>query len=223
MKSTTAKSSFLTTTGKYLIMIIVVIGLSGTVLNAQDDAKFAFGPGLSVNIGYFNPKGPNAYITDALSNYMILFGVTDMFIYYEVSGFLNFKTKWVEVTPTFAYAISPKIVTGADEFYFTRMSPGCIANFFIPVGFKGRNAVLIGGGVQYHMMKFQEFEGNHLGYRAQAGFDFQFGNFNLQPVLAVIIANIPNGMSVNETIYDMNYSGIQIGVNMSFHKPVSHR
>ncbi len=149
--------------------------------------------------------------------------VTDMFIYYEVSGFLKFKTKWVEVTPAFTYAISPKIVSGADEFYFTRMSPGCMANFFIPVGFKGKNAIFIGGGIQYHMMKFEEFEGDHLGYRAQVGFDFQFGSFNLQPILAFNIANVPEGMSVNGAVYDMNYTGGQIGVNMSFHKPVSHR
>ena len=223
MKPNDEKSTMPVFNGRYVLLIVSALLLSGAVLKAQDDRKFAFGPGFSINAGYFNPEGPNAYITEALSNYMILFGVTDMFLYYEVSGFLNFKSKWVEVTPTFAYAISPKIVSGAEDFYFTRKSPGCFANFFIPVGFKGRNAIFIGGGVQYHMIQFEEFEGNHIGYRAQIGFDFQFGNFNLQPVIAFNIANVPDGMRVNETIYDMNYTGGQIGVNMSFHKPVSHR
>jgi len=223
MKPNSKKSSMSSVIGKYVFMIITAILLSGAVLKAQDDNKFAVGPGFSINVGYFNPEGPNAYITEALSNYTILFGVTDMFLYYEVSGFLSFKTKWVEVTPAFVYAISPKIVSGAEDFYFTRMSPGCLANFFIPVGFRGRNAIFIGGGVQYHMMQFEEFEGKNLGYRAQVGFDLQFGNFNLQPVIAFNIAKVPNGMLVNQSIYDMNYTGGQIGVNMSFHKPVSHR
>jgi len=223
MTLTYEKSIFLTRIGKILIMIFLIIGISGSSLKAQNDAKFAFGPGISLNFGYFYPEGPNAYIKDALSNYTILFGVTDMFIYYEVSGFLKFKTKWFEVTPAFTYAISPKIVSGAEEFYFTRMSPGCMANFFIPVGFEGKNAIFIGGGMQYHMMKFEEFEGDNLGYRIQLGFDFQFGSFNLQPVLAFNIANVPDGMFVNDIIYDLNYTGGQIGVNMSFHRPVSHR
>lgn len=223
MKPNAEKSRMPVFNSRYVLLIITILCLSGTSLKAQDDAKFAVGPGLSINVGYFNPEGPNAYITEALSNYTILFGVTDLLLYYEVSGFLNFKSKWFDVSPTFVYAISPKIIAGAEDFYFTRMSPGCLANFFIPVGFKGKNAVFIGGGVQYHMMKFEGFEGNHLGYRAQVGFDLQFGNFNLQPVIAFNIANVPNGIMVNETMYDLNYTGGQIGVNMSFHKPVMHR
>jgi hypothetical protein len=223
MKPNAEKSIMPYFNGKIVFLFISALLLSGALLKAQDDRKFAFGPGISINAGYFNPVGPNEYIQEALSNYTILFGVTDMFIYYEVAGYLDFKSKWVEVTPAFVYAISPKIIAGAEDFYFTRMSPGCLANFFIPVGFKGKNAIFVGGGVQYHMMKFEGFEGNHLGYRAQVGFDLQFGNFNLQPVIAFNIANIPNGMTVNQTIYDMNYTGGQIGVNMYFHKPVSHR
>ena len=63
-----------------------------------------------------------------------------------------------------------------------------------------------------------------MGYRLQLGFDLQFGSFNMQPVLAYNIANAPaeyEGTPVSN--FDLNYTGGQIGINMSFHKPVSHR
>jgi hypothetical protein len=73
------------------------------------------------------------------------------------------------------------------------------------------------------MMKFDEYKGNKIGFRAQMGFDLQFGNFNLQPILAFNIANaVAEWGGMPATGFDLNYTGGQIGVNMSFHKPVSH-
>jgi hypothetical protein len=207
---------------KTMVLFICILSVSAFSLRGQDLKKFAFGPGLSINIGVFNPEDVNAYIDNALSGYTILLGNTDMIIYYEVSGFFTFKTRWVDVTPTFNYAISPKIVVGAENFYFTRLSPGVLANFCIPVGMSGKNAFFIGGGIQYHMMKFEEsegntFEANKMGFRAQIGFDLQTKGFNLSPTLAY---NIADSQTAG---LDMNYSGVQLGIVMSFHKPVSRR
>jgi hypothetical protein len=207
---------------KALVILILVLSVSATSLRGQDLKKFAFGPGLSLNIGVFNPEDVNAYIANALSGYTILLGNTDMILYYEVSGFFTFKTRWVDIIPTFNYAISPKIVVGAENFYFSRISPGVLANFCIPVGMSGKNAFFIGGGIQYHKMKFEEsegstFEANKLGFRAQLGFDLQAGSFNLSPTLAY---NIADSQTAG---LDMNYSGFQLGLVMSFHKPVSRR
>ncbi|MCX6335213.1 MAG: hypothetical protein NT092_13105 [Bacteroidia bacterium] len=216
------------TASKALILFFLAGSLSTSVLNAQDFKKFAVGPGISINLGVFNPQGVNQYIANALSSYTILLGSTDLIMYEDVSVFLNFKTRWIDITPTLEYAISPKIVIGAENFYFTRVSPGVLANFFIPTGLSGKNAVFIGGGFQYHTMKFTEsdgpadFKGNDLGFRIQLGYDLQFGNFNLQPVLAYNVAKTM-GKQTSGSPLDMNYSGGQIGINMIFHKPVSHR
>jgi hypothetical protein len=206
----------------FLTLLALATCLSTSPLNAQDFKKFAVGPGISINLGVFSPDDVNEYISDALSSYTILFGNTDMIIYYELSAFLNFKTRWVDVQPTLTYAIAPKIIIGAESFYFSRVSPGVLANFFIPTGLSGKNALFIGGGFQYHMMDFDNFEGNDLGFRLQLGFDLQFGGFNLQPVLALNIAEA-KGTAPSASPLNMNYTGGQIGINMSFHKPVSHR
>lgn len=214
------KSEFKSVTAKAALLVFLALLLSVTTVCSQDYKKFAFGPGLSINIGVFNPEDVNSYIASDLSNYTIIFGNTDMIIYYEVAGLMNFKTRWVDFTPMFAYAISPKIILGADEYYFTRMSPGILANFFIPIGFSGKHALMLGGGVQYHNMKFKEYSGTTIGFRAQVGFDLQLGNFNMQPLIAF---NIANAEAVMGYAGDLNYTGGQIGLIMSFHKPVSHR
>ncbi len=206
------------------VIVVLAFYISQPSAEAQEK-KFAVGPGLSINAGYFDPEDVNTYIANELRNYQIFLGTSDMFLYYEASAFIKFKTRLVEFLPSFSYAISPKIVTGADEnFYFTRMSPGFIANFFIPVGFRGEHAFLIGGGVQYNIMAFEGYEGKGLGYRVQAGFDFQFGNFNLQPTIAYNIAEA-TGKNPEAEIRELNlnYSGLQLGVVMSFYTNVNHR
>ncbi|MCU0462550.1 MAG: hypothetical protein MUF36_11155 [Bacteroidales bacterium] len=228
MKPTIRNIRIASKTRNTLILILLVFSLSSATMNGQDFKKFAFGPGISINIGVFSPEAVNNYIASALSSYTILLGSTDLFMYEEVSAFLNFKTRWVDVSPTLVYAISPKIVIGAENFYFTRVSPGVLANFFIPTGLSGKTAFFIGGGLQYHMLKFTEsdgpadYEGNDLGFRFQLGYDMQFGSFNLQPVLAFNVAKTLGVNSAGSRL-DMNYTGGQIGINMSFHKPVSHR
>jgi hypothetical protein len=224
MKTTLKISKISAKVGKVLIFFFLTVCLSATTLHAQNFKKFAFGPGLSINVGVFNPEEINQYIATALNDYTIVFGNTDLIMYYELSGCLNFKTRWVDVSPTFTYAIAPKIIVGAQSFYFTRISPGVLANFFIPTGMSGKTALFIGGGIQYHMMKFEEYEGNNIGFKVQLGYDLQFGNFNMQPVLAFNIATAAGQIpQYPSSTLDMNYTGGQIGINMSFHKPVSHR
>jgi len=222
MKTTLLNLKIKTKFAGFLTLLALTAFISTSNLNAQDFKKFAVGPGISINVGIFSPDEINEYISDALSSYTIIFGNTDLIAYYELSAFLNFKTRWVDVQPTLTYAIAPKIIIGAESFYFTRVSPGVLANFFIPTGLSGKNALFIGGGFQYHIMSFDKYEGNDLGFRLQLGYDMQLGGFNLQPVLAFNIANTI-GTAPSASPLEMNYTGGQIGINMSFHKPVSHR
>lgn len=206
---------------KILFLIVLSVYFSASAVNAQDFKKFAVGPGFGIGIGVFNPEGVNAYIRNDLSGYITM--NADLYMYESVNLFLNIKTRWVDITPLIEYAIGPKVVIGGNgSYFFNRLSPGVLANFFIPVGMSGKNAVFIGGGAQMHMMTFEGYEGNDLGFRFQLGYDLQFGNFNLQPHLAFNVAKTI-GESPTAGLLDMNYTGGQIGVNMSFHKPVSHR
>lgn len=206
---------------KTLILLFLTVCLSVTAVKAQDSGNFAVGPGFGIGIGIFYPEGVNEYISNDLSNYVTF--NTELYMYESVSLFLNIKTKLVDIIPLFEFAIGPKIVVGGKgNYYFNRLSPGVLANFFIPTGFSGKHAIFIGGGAQYHMMTFEGFEGNDIGFRVQLGYDLQFGNFNLQPLLAFNVAKTIGKNSAGAPL-DMNYTGGQIGVNMSFHKPVLHR
>jgi hypothetical protein len=197
-------------------------------VKAQDMKKFAFGPGIGIGVGFFNPDGVNEYISNDLSQYEIVFGNTNLYLYEEVKAFLNIKTKWFDVVPLVEYTFGPKIVVGADETYlFNRLSPGVTADFFIPMGMSGKHAFFLGGGAQYHMMTFEGYTANTIGYRAQIGFDLQFGSFNLQPTLYFNLANAKNGLPAEIDGYvfenrDLDYTGGGFSINMSFHKPVAH-
>jgi len=204
-----------------LILFALTACISTSTLNAQDFKKFAIGPGISIGAGIFYPEDVNEYISNDLSDYIAY--NTELYMYETVSVFLNIKTRWIDITPLLEYAIGPKIVIGGNgNYYFNRLSPGVLANFFIPTGKSGKYAFFIGGGAQLHMMTFEGYEGNGLGFRFQLGYDLQFGSFNLQPVLAYNIAETTGTSSFGNHL-NMNYTGGQFGINMSFHKPVSHR
>jgi hypothetical protein len=144
-------------------------------------------------------------------------------MYEEVKAFLNFKTRWFDVVPMVEYAIGPKVVVGADaSYFFNRLSPGVTADFFIPMGMSGKYALFLGGGAQYHMMTFEGYKGEAIGYRFQFGFDLQFGSFNLQPTLYYNLANAKNALPLEYENRDLDYTGGGLSINMSFHKPVSH-
>jgi hypothetical protein len=204
-----------------LTVCLVILSFTAR-LNAQDYKKFAFGPGFGIGIGGFNPVGVNEYIDRDLTNYITI--NTDLYMYETANFFLNFKFKWFDVTPLVEYAIGPKIVVGGNgNYFFNRLSPGVLADFFIPMGRSGKNAFFIGGGAQLHMMSFEGYEGQTIGYRAQMGFDIQFGKSNVQPYLAFNLAKATDVIFSNTSNRDLDYTGGQIGVNFSFHKIVGHR
>jgi hypothetical protein len=188
--------------------------------------KFAFGPGIGIGVGFFNPSGVNEYINNDLSEYITT--NANLYMYEEVKAFLNFKTRWFDVVPMVEYAIGPKVVVGASgTYFFNRLSPGVTADFFIPMGMSGKYAFFLGAGAQYHMMTFKGYTANTIGYRAQFGFDLQFGSFNLQPTLYFNLANAKEGLpeEIDGYIFknrDLDYTGGGLSINMSFHKPVAH-
>ena len=205
-----------------LCFILLFCFISGSLMAQSDLKHFAISPGFGIGIGGCYPAGVNEYINNDLSGFITANAA--LYLYEEVHFFLNIKFKWLEITPIAEYAIGPKVVVGADRsYFFNRLSPGVLANLFIPMGSSGKNALFIGAGVQYHMMSFEGFKGNTPGYRVQLGFDLQFGNVNMQPTLAFILANAKNVFPFDFDNRDLNYTGGQLGINISFHKPVGHR
>jgi hypothetical protein len=218
-----------TTRGMCILACIFMLLFSIFNLNAQQGTTktSAFYPGFGIGFGFFYPKGVNEYISNDLSNYYQQYGTYDMFMYYTVNGFLTYKMKWFDVTALAEYAIAPKFILISNTsdlitYGFGRFSPGMLANFYVPFA-SGRHAVFFGGGAQYHMMKFKEFKRNTIGFRFQAGVSLQFRKFNVQPVLAFNLANAKDKMIVNNKLYDLSFTGGQLGINFSIHPPVAHR
>jgi hypothetical protein len=223
MKNYLLKLKFITSVKKNALCAVLFFCFITGSLKAQHDYKsFAVSPSFGFGIGGFNPAGVNEYINNDLSGFITT--NAELYLYEEIHFSLNFKFKWFDISPIAEYAIGPKVVVGADRsYFFNRLSPGVLANFFIPMGSSGKNALFIGGGAQYHMMSFEDFKGNTPGYRIQLGFDLQFGRVNMQPILAFNLANAKNILPSDFNNRDLNYTGGQIGINISFHKPVGHR
>ncbi|MBN1416215.1 MAG: hypothetical protein JW973_14025 [Bacteroidales bacterium] len=213
----------------YAIICVIVFLSMAFSLHAQPGGKktSAFYPGIGIGAGFFNPSDVNKYIENHLPAYIMeQVGFSEMILYEEVQGFLTYRIKFVDITSLVEYAIGPKlfiVIPGDDQYYFFhRLSPGLLANFYIPVG-SGKHAIYIGGGAQYHFMWFEEFKGNTIGFRLQAGFSLQFGRFNIQPHLAFNLAKAVHKDESTDRTFDLNYTGGNLGINVSIHSPVANR
>ena len=209
------------TTVKLLLFSILICYLFRANSIAQENSKKTnICPGFGIGIGFFNPKGVNEYINYELSSYYQQFGTFDMFMYYELNGSVTLKIKQLDVTALAAYAISPKFIiisntSDIKTYTYSRLSPGILANYYIPFG-TGRYSLFIGGGAQFHHLKFKEFNGNNIGIRLQVGLNLKFGNTNMQPHIALNLAKVKDGMIVNSELYDLNFTGGQVGINLIF-------
>ncbi|MBN2275248.1 MAG: hypothetical protein JXR41_12235 [Bacteroidales bacterium] len=193
-----------------------------------------FYPGLGIGIGVFYPEDVNEYIeADLPSNIITSYGNTDIYMYEALNASLTYKIKWIDITAILEYALGPKwiiITNGTNHFYnFRRISPGLLVNFYVPTG-TGRHALFLGGGAQYHFMKFEDITRNKIGFRVNLGYCLQFNGISVQPYLAFNLANAKGPETQGTYIgteqfdrFDLNYTGGQIGVNLSFHKPIAHR
>lgn len=210
---------------KVLCLLLVLFSVFATSQPAfSQDSKMKVYPTFGLGIGFFNPSDVNDYVEISLpSNYELEFGTTDMFMYFEFMAGVTFRTKRFDVTPYADFALAPKWVTviGGDDDYFynfTRLSPGVMANYYFPSKSE-KHAFFIGGGVQYQFMSFEDFQASAPGFRAQAGYSMQFGKFNLQPYAAFRYSKAKDSVGMSD--FELNYTGFQIGVILSFHPPVN--
>lgn len=179
--------------------------------------QFYFGVGFG--FGVFYPGDVNDYIADHTSDIDINAGVTDIFSNYV--GRLSFTyrpNRVIDLSLIAEYAWAPKFVVvygGSNEFYhFDRFSPGILAKLHIPVG-SGRHSIFLAPGILLNNMKFEEFEASSIGPRLETGFNFNFGKTTLQPFVCFDYAKAVDD-SNPYVEFELNYTGVQIGVDFSF-------
>lgn len=211
----------------FIFFLVALISIASSA-NAQQASTKTFGvfPGFGFGIGYFNPKQVNAYIESHLpDNIYSQIGSTDLYMYEELHLSLTCRYKWVDITSIVDYALGPKFIlisNGSNQFYnFNRISPGLVVNFYIPS--KSRHTFFFGGGAQFHIMNFEEYSGNTIGYKANAGYNIQLKGIGLQPNIAFNLAKAEHDLGYYGYNFELNYTGFQVGLNVSFHKPIAYR
>ena len=196
------------------ITVLIAVLVLSLNLSAQDIFEFKFFP--SVNFGFFlNPEDVNNYIANDLSSYSIEFGTTDIIMSFNlgIGGTFRFF-KLFEVQPLLEYSFAPKIISGADEDYsFNKFSGGMMANFLVPLTPTKNNSIIIGAGILYNSMTFEESSGSSVNPRFQTGVSLNNSRFNPQVILSYDLANATDDEYEG---FDLNYSSIRIGVNLNF-------
>ncbi len=186
-----------------------------TKLSAQDEGfQFKFFP--SVHFGFFlNPEDINAYIKEDLPG-SISSGTSDVILNITIGGGLGFRfNNKVELQPILEYTIGPKVVSGgvSKSYNFNKFSGGLIANYMIPFGSSGKHSILLGGGMLYSFITFEDYSGNTINPRAQAGISFNNNKFNTQIILAIDLAKTK---ADEDKSFDLNYNSFRFGVNLNF-------
>jgi hypothetical protein len=214
-KTLSSSSSILSAITLKILMTFLLI-LSFPQLRCQESIV-RFYPVVGISAAFFDPKEVNAFIKSDLSSHGITTITTsDIFAYYELHGGLALKIKFVELQGFMEYATAPKwvIVTNADSrtYFFNRTTIGGNADFYIPLGL-GKQSLFLGGGVTYNFLKFKGYKASAPGFIAQAGVSLQLGKLNIKPYLGF------NYAKASEGFFEMNYSGAEIGVHFSIHRP----
>jgi hypothetical protein len=210
--------------------LIILLMLSAIGVRSQDSTRMssALYPTFGIGFGFFYPSDVNTYIQDEMNTlgYMEEYN-TDLYMYFEIRGGLTYRIKSVDFSTIIEYDIAPKWIMvsgGGDDlkYYYSRIAPAIMVNYYIPVG-KGRNAFFLGGGVNYSFMKFKDFNASNPGFKLQAGFNLQFGGFNLQPFGAFNYATATDSSDPLWGDFVLSFVSGQIGVNFSFHPAIKYK
>jgi len=199
-------------------LTLLVVGLFLVLnLTAQDEPKpfqFKFFP--SIHFGFFtNNDAVNEFIAEDLSNYNIIKGTTDVIMSFNLGLGVGLRfANLVEVQPLLEYSLAPKVISGADKNYnFNKFSGGAIANFLIPLSANRKNSILVGAGIMYNSMSFDEFSASGINPRFQIGYSINNNRFNPQIILA---ADLAKGKDEKHENFELNYTSIRFGVNLNF-------
>jgi hypothetical protein len=214
-------------TKRFFFTLVAAMLLSFQMIYTQDaPAKSSMiYPTIGLGIGFFYPQDVNDYIKSDLSSMGYTALNEDLYMYLEIKAGVALRLKKVDFNLALEYDLGPKVVVGGDETFtygFNRISPELSFNYYIPNN-SGKNAFFIGAGFHYSFMKFEEFSGSAPGFKAQLGYSLQFSKFNLQPYLAFRYAKSTDTSTNFGSDFDLDYTGGQIGVVLSFHKRMLYK
>jgi hypothetical protein len=205
------------------VLFLILFGVASSLWSqsniiSENRAEKPFSFGIGFSEGFFYPGDVNDYIDFYTSYINITNGSSSLFVNYVGKASLIYRiNKTVRLSLVGEYGWGPKyfVVSNGDNeyFHFDRASIGLVAKFHIPVG-SGRHSIFIVPGLLYHSMKFEDFKANNIGGRLGGGFSFNFKKFKLQPFTCY------DYVSASDTgygfVFELNYSGIQFGVDFIF-------
>ena len=186
------------------------------------------GPGMS--LGFFSPGDVNKYMKAQLGSATVQEGFSGMFINIVPRISVGYAPiEYVQITAVGEVGWGPKIIetrgssTSTDTYHFVRYSGGATITGHIPI--KDYRFSLFGGaGVLFHWMSFEQFEAGAPGARALLGFRVNNRVFTPEIVLMFDYAHAtyegsetdPYSGVVTPITFDLNYTGVTIGVNFHF-------
>ena len=90
---------------------------------------------------------------------------------------------------------------------------GVMANFLVPLSPTRNSSIILGAGLLYNNITFEDFSGSNVNPRFQTGISLNNNKFNPQ----VIIANdLANSTDEKFEAFDLDYSSVSAGVNLNF-------
>ena len=202
----------------FLIVLLIYNPLfSQSEKNVNNKLRF----GLGVGFGFFYPTDVNDLIEAQNKDIIITSGFEQLIMNYSGRMSLTYKVNTrIDLSVCTEYSWAPKLLVVGDNtryYHFDKFSTGFITKFHIPVK-SGKHSIFFAPGLHYNFMKFVDYnknvyKGNAIGARVEGGLSFNFGSFNLQPFIFYDYAK-----AIDKTNYDfeLNYSGVQIGVDFSF-------
>jgi hypothetical protein len=165
-----------------------------------------------INIGIFNPSDVNNHLNnywDYKKENLIVeseFGFPEVYTnYVGILGLNYYVTERFSVMTLSEFGWSPKVLIFDDTkwFHYTRISPGALLLYHLPL--KINNELNVGVGAFYHIMRFDVFNANTLGYQARGEFLLTEGAVNIGIMAAFDIATGNTGKRDN--YYGNNPSG----------------
>jgi hypothetical protein len=210
--------------------LIIPLMLLAIMVRSQDSTRMshALYPTFGIGFGFFYPSDVNDYIQEDINSHGYIGEYnTDLYMYFELRAGLTYRTKSVDFSGILEYDAAPKWIVVSDgeddlTYLYSRIAPGVMFNYYIPVG-KGKDAFFLGAGVNYSFMKFTDFKASNPGFKLQAGFNLQFGGFNLQPFGAFNYAKATDSSDPLWGNFVLSYISGQIGVNFSFHPAINYK
>ena len=186
------------------------------------------GPGMS--LGFFSPGDVNRYMEQQISGASIQSGFSGMFLNIVPRISVGFAPiEYVQITAVGEIGWGPKIIevrgssSSSETYHFVRYSGGATITGHIPIK-NYRFSLFGGGGALFHWMSFEQFEAGGPGARAVLGFRMYNQTFTPEIVLMFDYAHakyegiISDPYTGADTLvsFDLNYTGVTIGVNFHF-------